>query len=355
MARRGPKKKPKLIDYSDPQSLIAYKAAFCEWMTLNHFSPHTLRVRCNDLDTFIRWCEERGVTQAVEVNPPIVEQYRRYLYHYRKADNAPLSLRTQSHRLISVRTFFKWLAKKNYILFNPAAELELPRIDKQLPQNLLTHQEVEQVINQPKVSEPLGIRDRAILETFYSTGIRRTELINLRLYDLGLDQGTLMVRLGKGRKDRVVPIGDRALKWIDKYLIEVRPHWVMEPDEGYLFITIDGDPLSQNRLSDLARGYIQAAGINKPGSCHVFRHAMATHMLENGADIRIIQAILGHEALSTTETYTHVSIQHIKAVHTDTHPARLTRKQTTTNDGNADKQTLLSALAAEATEETDTP
>lgn len=347
MTRRGPKKKPKPQEPIDPASLQGLKVLFFDWMKEMHRSPNTLRTRGNALEFFLRWCNERGLLKPAEINRPILEYYRKHIYQYRQRNGKPLSLKTQIQRLIAIRVFFKWMARHHHILYNPASELEIPRTDKKLPSNVLSVQEVETVINQTDVGEPLGIRDRAVLETLYSTGIRRGELIGLRLYDLSLDRGTVMVR-GKGNKERVVPIGDRAMAWLDKYLLDVRPTLVHEPDDGTVFLTIDGDAFSPNRLSDLARGYVQQAEVGKDGSCHIFRHAMATHMLEAGADIRIIQAILGHEALTTTEIYTRVSIAHIKAVHEKTHPARLARSTIAPGTAdNAEKLALLDVLANE--------
>jgi len=211
------------------------------------------------------------------------------------------------------------------LIYNPASELELPRCEHRLPKVILTKDEAEQIINQPDINDLLGIRDRSILETFYSTGVRRMELINLRLYDIELNQGTLMVRQGKGKKDRLIPIGQRALLWIDKYLSEVRPRFVNLPDEGYLFITHHGNQFVHNAMGRLVKDYILKANIGKQGSCHLFRHTMATLMLENGADIRYIQEMLGHAKLETTQVYTQVSIKKLKEIHELTHPAKLER------------------------------
>ena len=153
------------------------------------------------------------------------------------------------------------------------------------------------------------------------------ELTRLRLYDLDIERGVIVVRQGKGKKDRVIPIGDRALAWVDKYLTEVRPQLVHEPDTGVLLLSLRGDPLTGESLYKLVKTALQQADIDKRGSCHLFRHTMATHMLENGADIRYIQQMLGHVKIETTQIYTQVSIRKLKQIHTATHPARLKRKK----------------------------
>jgi len=142
------------------------------------------------------------------------------------------------------------------------------------------------------------------------------------LRDIDFVRGTLVVFEGKGLRDRVIPIGKRACAWVYKYLEDVRPSLVVGEDAGHLFLTDYGEPFLRNRVTDLVKKYFEAVGIDKPGGCHLFRHSMATHMLENGADIRYIQAILGHGSLKTTEIYTRVSIKKLKEVHTTTHPAK---------------------------------
>jgi integrase/recombinase XerD len=151
------------------------------------------------------------------------------------------------------------------------------------------------------------------------------EVMNLKLYDVDTERGTLMVRQGKGRKDRFIPLGSRACAWIDKYLVEVRPEIATAEDEQALFLDDFGQPMSARFIGDLMRRYVEHAGITTPGACHVFRHAMATHMLENGADIRYIQVMLGHANLETTQIYTRVSMTKLKEIHSATHPARLER------------------------------
>jgi integrase/recombinase XerD len=201
--------------------------------------------------------------------------------------------------------------------------LDLPRGKIRLPKCVLTASEAEQVINQPNVNEKLGIRDRAILETFYSTGIRRRELVNLRPVDLDLERGTVVIWQGKGHKDRVIPIGDRATAWIERYEVEVRPGLLIgDSAADVLFLTHLGKPFDPNQMTSLVGDYVKAAEIGKQGACHLLRHSMATLMHENGAGIRYIQEMLGHASLETTQIYTRVSIRKLKEVHTNTHPAR---------------------------------
>jgi integrase/recombinase XerD len=267
------------------------------------------------------------VTQPAEVTKAVIERYQRWIHHYRNEKTGrAMSTGSQFVRIVPVRTFFKWAARQNHTLYNPASELDLPKMEKRLPKHILTASEADTVLNLANVSSAFGLRDRAILEVFYSTGMRRMELLNLKLHDLDPERGTVMVRQGKGKKDRMIPIGERALAWIDKYLGEARPSLCVEPDDGTLFLSNLGEPFSPGRLTQMVREYIDAAALGKRGSCHLFRHTMATLMLEGGADIRFIQQMLGHAELSTTEIYTQVSIRKLKEIHTATHPARLERR-----------------------------
>ena len=196
-------------------------------------------------------------------------------------------------------------------------------MEHRLPKTILTVAEMEQVLAQPNVNDPLGLRDRALMETLYSTAMRRLELANLKLYDLDTERGTVTIRQGKGKKDRIIPIGERAAAWVEKYLRESRPQLVVEPDDHTVFLSNAGEPFSLDHLSDLVRTHVDAANIGKRGACHMFRHVCATLMLENGADIRHIQQMLGHADIKTTQIYTQVTIRQLQRIHAATHPARL--------------------------------
>ena len=294
---------------------------FIEWMTIKNYSKQSIRNRRMYLAYFINWCGERGLLFPPDITKPIIERYQRHLFYYRKKDGRPLSAKSQYARMLSIQLFFRWLARRNYILYNPASDIDMPKIGVSLPKDVLTAREADQILDQPDVTDPFGIRDRAILETLYSTGMRRMELASLTVYAVDLDGGTVMIREGKGRRDRLIPIGQQALQWIEKYIFDVRPDFVVPPDQGILFLNVYGNPLAPDTISRLVTGYIKAADIGKKGSCHLFRHTVATLMLQNGADIRIIQQLLGHASLETTQLYTHLSINHLIDVHTRTHPA----------------------------------
>lgn len=311
-------------DPDDPRGFNRLAPAYLQWLTLRNFSPRTVKARHSLLNAFVAWCAERGVSRPCQVTRPMLESYQRRLFHYRNPKSGKhLSVRGQHARLVAVRGLFRWLARKNYLLFNPASDLDLPRLEKRLPGNVLSPAEVERVLALPDTRDPLGLRDRAVLEAFYSTGLRRSELAALRIYDLLRDKGVIVVNQGKGNKDRVIPIGERALAWVEKYLEQARPRLAVPPDEGLVFLSRTGKPLTPTGLSIAVKGYLARAGIERRGACHLFRHSMATAMLDNGADIRYVQEMLGHADLKTTQIYTHVSIRKLKEIHAATHPARL--------------------------------
>jgi integrase/recombinase XerD len=346
--RSGVKARPPTA--ADRNPLNAYVASFLEWCAARGISEQTIDTRQRALKRFIAWCDDRSIARPQDVTLPILERYQRYLYHYRKPNGDPLTFGSQQTQLVPVKVFFQWATRSRHLLYNPASELLLPRSPRRLPKALLSIADIETILNQADVKTPNGVRDRAMMEVFYSSGIRRMELVHLTIYDLDTRSGSLAVRAGKGGHDRIVPLGARACAWVDRYLEEIRPQLLAGYDDGTCFLTDFGEAFEKNRLGDLIKRYIERAGFNVIGSCHLFRHAMATHMLDNGADIRFIQAILGHSNLETTAIYTHVSIHKLKEIHTATHPAKSVRS-TSKNvnvETNDDADALLSSLAAEA-------
>ncbi len=350
MRRRGwgrGVRKPQLPkDTLDPHGLAAQAERHLEWLEVRNFSAYTVEHRRRTLAAFITWCEERGIGRPEELSRLVIELYQRHVARLLKHDGTPLGIRAQQSKLTAVSVFGKWLARQRLVLVNPAADIEMPKDGVHLPKATLSLEEVEKILAVPDVTIPLGLRDRAILETFYSTGIRRGELASLRLPDLNLAQGILAVRQGKGKKDRFVPIGERALAWVAAYLRDSRPLLSLRDDEGALFLSSDGVALSPGAISTAVRHILERADIGKPGACHLFRHAMATLMLEGGADLTSIQLILGHSSPQTTEIYAKMSILKLKAIHAATHPGANLRRQGDRSEGH-DADELVEAIAGE--------
>ena len=274
---------------------------------------------------FIEWADARSITHPEQVTQAILERYQRWLYHYRKKDGDPLSITSQRGKLVPLRSFFKWLTRSGQIPANPAAELDLPHKIRRLPRHVLSVEEVEQVLAGADTGTPIGLRDRAMMEVLYATGMRRMEIANLEITDIDQGKCVVLIREGKGRKDRLIPLGQRALHWVQQYLEHSREQLQWNQQELTLFLGIEGLPLSPLWLSSVIARYVTKADIGKHGGCHLFRHTMATLMLEGGADIRFIQAMLGHAELSTTQIYTQVAIRQLQLVHEKTHPGALRR------------------------------
>jgi integrase/recombinase XerD len=317
--RGGNAPQPDHYDRSAPDALALWRDAYLESLGARNYAPGTLEGRRDALKVFLGWSAERGLSQASQITRPILESFQRWLWRYPTATGQRLGWSTQRARLGTLKDWFRWLTKQNVILHNPASELELPRMEKRLPTAALSLAQVEALLAVPNIADPLGVRDRAMLELFYSTGVRRAELCRLELADLNSERQTLTVRRGKGKKDRVAPVGARAVAWIERYLKEVRPRLCLDTRTPALFLTGYGEAFNPDVLSRMVAAWMKQAGLK--GSCHLLRHTCATHMLEGGADIRYIQQLLGHEKLETTAIYTEVSIRQLQEVHARRHPS----------------------------------
>jgi integrase/recombinase XerD len=335
------------------ESVRGTMAAFLEWCEVHQYSRTGLVSAARVLRRFADWCEERELSSPVQVTRPVLERYQRQLYYFRKPNGQPLSVAVQQTHLVHIRQYFRWLCRENLLLANPASELVLPRKGRTLPRYSMSVAEVEAVLKVPDVETLTGLRSRAMLEVLWATGVRRAELASLLVWDVHFDKGTVMVRQGKGRRDRVVPISARALSWVQRYLDDVRPRHVMSPDEGYLFLSETGERMDVDVLTKLVNRLVRAAGIKAEGACHLFRHACATAMLEGGADIRYVQELLGHAMLETTQVYTHVAISQLKAVYAATHPGAKSESASEMSSvpPAADAGELLTALENEASAE----
>ncbi len=276
------------------------------------------------MNFFSRWAQKEKLFEKPlsELGMKELDTYYLYIDAYRKADNKPLALSSRRYQIINIQKFFNWLCLQGHTLFNPALHLEKHRLPKNLSRRILTYKQVQSVLEQPNTQTKIGLRDKAILELLYGSGIRRAELVNLNVDDIHFDREVVHIRQGKGSKDRLVPVGKRALEYIEQYINTVRKAWVKDQDRT-LFLSHRGNKMDTSNLGIFMKRYMIQAGIDKPGACHIFRHSMATHMLESGCGLRYVQEMLGHSRVSSTQVYTHVSMTKLKEVYTRCHPSAL--------------------------------
>jgi integrase/recombinase XerD len=297
---------------------------FAEQMRVQGFSPRTVGSYRSHLAFFLAWLDrETDVEEVTAITPEVLHGWQTWLYGFADEDGHGLAIATQAARLSVVRAFFRFLVKTDVLLYDPAAGLELPKRKGILPRSVLSRKEIERLLAAPDATTLLGLRDRAMLEVLYSTGIRNAELRALQLYDVDLDRGFVRVNEGKNAKDRVVPLGDAACRWVKEYLTEARPKLVAarrDAGEQTLFLSKNGRQLVPLGVIYPIRKYARAAGIERGVTPHSLRHTFATHLLGGRADIRHIQAMLGHASVATTQIYTRVEVTDLKAVHRRCHP-----------------------------------
>ena len=289
-------------------SLIAY-------LRLSKYSPATVHLYTDQLKRFGEWLTREGVQDLRQITRAHVDAYQRHVR------SEPIGIECQALRLRVVKRLFGHLTDAGRLVFNPAEHVvEIRRRDR-LPRPVLTVKEVLRLLDAPNISLPLGIRDRALLEVLYATGIRVGELERVTVHHVDLSLQTLQVRHAKGGRPRVVPLGKTTTRWLKEYLTQVRPKLGRRrPFERALFLVVGGNPLLQTQIRYLVQQYRKAAKIKKAVTPHLLRHSCATHLLQAGADIRMIQQVLGHVSLDSTVIYTRVQPLEVKATHRRTHP-----------------------------------
>jgi integrase/recombinase XerD len=286
---------------------------FCDaiWMQ-EGLSNNTLDAYRRDLEGLGRWLSARGVSLEHAARADLLE----YLSACVGKGARP---RTTARFLSSLRRFYGYLVREERIQADPTALIDSPRIGRSLPKSL-TEEQVEKLLAAPDVATPLGLRDRAMLETLYATGLRVSELVGLSSSQMSLTQGVVRV-IGKGDKERLVPLGEEAVAWINRYLAEGRPALIKRRSTDAVFATARGGPMTRQAFWHNLKQHARAAGIEpKKLSPHTLRHAFATHLLNHGADLRVVQMLLGHSDLSTTQIYTHVAQARLKSLHEQHHP-----------------------------------
>jgi len=300
-------------------------ARFVEHMQVLGWSPRTVDGYRSQVRFFLLWLDQHtDVEELTGITPEVLHAYQTHLYGFSDANGHALSIATQAARLSVVRSFFRYLVKSDVLLYDPSASLELPKRKGILPRSVLSKQEMARLLAAPDATAPLGLRDRAMIEVLYSTGIRNAELRALQVYDLDLDRGLLRVNEGKNAKDRVVPLGEVACRYLREYLHEARPGLLRARAGGEaeqtVFVSKNGKPLVPLGVLYPLKKHARAAGIERVVTPHTLRHTFATHLLAGHADIRHIQAMLGHASVATTQIYTRVEVTDLKAVHRRCHP-----------------------------------
>lgn len=275
-------------------------------------SENTINSYGIDLKLFLEYLRENEIPSFKQVNKEVIVNYMQSEKNNNKANSSIL------RSVSSLRKFFQYLAQEKIIEKDPMLLIDTPKKKQHLPQ-VLTKEEVEKLLRSPNTGQILGLRDRAMLELMYATGLRISEIINLKLEDLHLTMGTLQT-LGKGHKERIVPVGDEAIKWVNRYLEEARPKLLKQKRSNYLFLNFHGNNLTRQGVWKNLKAEVRKAGIQKNITPHTLRHSFATHILENGADLRIVQELLGHADISTTQIYTHLSNKQLADIYNRSHP-----------------------------------
>ena len=273
-------------------------------------SKNTLDSYRSDIYAFFKWVASQKIHHD-DVSQATIQQYMAYKFPIAKS-------RSISRLLATLRRFYRYLLRDNKIKNDPTLNIQTPKIPKSLPKSL-TEEEVEELIDAPNLSDPIGLRDRAMLELLYACGLRVSELVGLQLTEVILQDGVLRVT-GKGSKTRLVPMGEDAVEWIKKYIIEAREIILNKQTSKFLFVTNRAGAMTRQTFWHLIKKYALIAGIQKHLSPHVLRHAFATHLINHGADLRVVQMLLGHSDISTTQIYTHVARERLKKLHQEHHP-----------------------------------
>lgn len=295
-----------------------YKKQFINFLrTEKSLSENTIQSYSFDLQKFTDFVDSKSSIGIDNVSEHVILDFVKYL-RAGDEENKPFSEKSTARMLSTLRSYYKFLESESVIDKTPLTNIDAPRQKRELPE-VLSVTEIDLILSKPDVNDKLGLRDRAILETMYASGLRVSEVISLQIPDIIFDEEFLRV-MGKGSKERIVPIGGSALGWIRNYLEKSRNILKNEYSENYLFLNFRGKKLSRMAIWDIVKKYCSMAGIKKDVHPHTLRHSFATHLLEGGADIRIIQEMLGHSDISTTQIYTHIDKEYLIEVHKTFHP-----------------------------------
>jgi integrase/recombinase XerD len=300
--------------------LQAFAEKYRQHLTVRNYAPRTISGDIFYLNRFFKYLAEMGITDISAITKDTIRDYQTHLYEAINRKGQPNTVSYQNGNLKSVKAFFRFLAANNYLVSDPAKDISYAKTPKRLPRSILDQREMKKLLHAPNNKTALGYRDRTVLEVLYSSGIRKEELINLQLADVDYHDGFVRINSGKGSKDRVVPIGKIACRYLENYIKAVRPMLVKNLHINNVFLSLKGNRLSKNVVWEIVKRHSKKAKTKKNVSPHTFRHTCATLMLRNKANIRHIQELLGHASLDTTQVYASVSIADLKEVHKKCHP-----------------------------------
>ena len=272
---------------------------------------NTLDSYRQDLAQFAAWLEKDAAKDLLQVEQFDIQRYLAFKFPVSKP-------RSISRLIASLRRLYRFALRENKIAQDPSLQIESPKLPRSLPKSL-SEEDVESLLGAPNLDDPIGLRDRAMLELLYASGLRVSELVSVKVTEVSLSEGVVRVT-GKGSKTRLVPMGEVAVDWLTRYLKEARPAILEKRLSDSMFVTQRGAAMTRQAFWYLIKRYALLAGIHKPMSPHVLRHAFATHLLNHGADLRVVQMLLGHSDISTTQIYTHVARERLKQLHTAHHP-----------------------------------
>ncbi len=287
---------------------------FCDNLWLEDgLSRNTLDSYRRDLVKFKDWLGKQRGTSILQATHGDIQGYLAQLVAVQKAKPS-----STGRNISSLKRLFRYLLRQGRIATDPTLQIDTPRLPRNLPKSL-TESDVEQLLAAPDVQTPLGLRDRTMFEVLYATGLRVSELVTLRISQVSMDMGVVRV-MGKGSKERLVPLGEEALDWLQRYMAEGRGVLLGRLQTDALFVTARGEGMTRQMFWYLIKKYARQGGLHKPLSPHTLRHAFATHLLNHGADLRVVQMLLGHSDISTTQIYTHVARERLKSLHAMHHP-----------------------------------
>ncbi len=317
-------------DKTAKTEIAGLRDQYLEYLENNQYSPHTIKHADYALKDLEEYLQTKNISRIADVTTEIITDYNSYMRDYRQPkNNKPYSAYALPVKLQSVKYFFHWLARNMVILYDPAQDMEIPTTKKGLPRTILSENEIARFIELPDTETAIGYRDRTMFELFYATGMRNTELKTMKVQDIDLEARPVHIKEGKGGKERIMPLTTVAFEYLKEYLGKVRSLFLKDQKEeepgiknsrDFVFLNLAGHALTRQSICEIFEKYKKAGNIAKPVGSHIFRHSIATHLLENGMDIRYIQELLGHGSLQTTQLYSKVTLKGLRKHYNKHHP-----------------------------------